>query len=109
MKNSKFLVAAAVGGAAFLAYKKGLFSKLFAKASPEPKNDGPRVPGNPLNDPFSFQSKVAKIQNYLGAAIDGIPGPQTNRLLAAKYGLPYGNVSLDNVDKYLKDLKLWGI
>jgi hypothetical protein len=106
MKNNKFLVAAAVGGAAFLAYKKGLFSKLFAKTAPEPKNDGPRVSGNPLNDPFSFQSKVAKIQNYLGAAIDGIPGPQTNRLLAAKYGLPYGNVSVDNVNQYIKDLHL---
>jgi len=114
MKNNKFIKGAAIVGAAYLIYNPNVFdtviekiSKKFNKEKPTPKQPvQPVVVGNPLNDPFSFQSKVAKIQNYLGAAIDGIPGPQTNMLLSQKYGKPYGNLSLDNVDKYIKDLHL---
>lgn len=106
--NTKLaLAAAAIGG--FIAYKKGVFNNLFTSKTTG-KGGGvlppPRREGDGLVNPYSFQSKVARIQSYLGAAIDGIPGPQTNLLLRDKYGLPYGNLSLNNVELYLKDLKL---
>ena len=116
MNKNKILKGVGIVAAALLIYNPRIFNKVFEKMAEkikgekgkpkEPTQIQPSVVANPLNDPFSFQSKVAKIQNYLGAAIDGIPGPQTNLLLNQKYGKPYGNLSLDNVDKYLKDLHL---
>ena len=104
MKNKNIIIGAAViGGLGYYAWKKGLFKSLFGDKSTESKQ---ATGSNPLTDPYSFASKVAKIQSFLGVQIDGIPGPQTNGALRTKYGLPYGNISMDNVDKYIKDLHL---
>jgi hypothetical protein len=105
MKNQNLIIGAVViGGLGYYAWKKGLLKSLFGDKSTESKT--PATGNNPLTDPYSFASKVAKIQSYLGVQIDGIPGPQTNGALRTKYGLPYGNISMDNVDKYIKDLRL---
>ena len=115
MKTNKILKGVGIAAAVLLIYNPRIFNKVFAKIAEKIKGEKEKPNAqtqpqqsivNPLNDPFSFQSKVAKIQNFLGVAIDGIPGPQTNLLLSQKYGRPYGNLSLDNIDKYLKDLHL---
>lgn len=58
---------------------------------------------NSLENPNSFKSKIARVQGFLGVAIDGIIGPQT--LGALRNKLPkYQTITLSNIDFILADI-----
>ena len=40
---------------------------------------------NSFDNPYSYKSKVARVQGFLGVAIDGIVGPQTLGALRQKF------------------------
>lgn len=114
------LGAGAIAGGAYYAYKKGLFDKILGiKSKPElksgtsttsvvseenklaAKENQVQTSYTPLTNPNTFQSKVSKIQQNIGADADGVVGPQTLRMFAAKYGLDQGTISPQNIDYYL--------
>lgn len=62
----------------------------------------------PYTGPTPYQKKVMEIQSFLGVAVDGIPGPQTNGAWArrapatfAKYG-PIGPANIDFYNALIK-------
>lgn len=58
---------------------------------------------NSLENPNSYKSKVARVQAFLGVAIDGIVGPQT--LGALRLRLPkYQTINSSNIDFILGDI-----
>jgi murein L,D-transpeptidase YcbB/YkuD len=58
---------------------------------------------NSLQNPNSYKSKVARVQGFLGVAIDGIVGPQT--LGALKKRFPrYDTINSSNIDFILGDI-----
>ena len=58
---------------------------------------------NSLENPNSYKSKVARVQAFLGVAIDGIVGPQT--LGALKKRFPrYDTINSSNIDFILGDI-----
>jgi len=64
------------------------------------KNTG--YPG-PYTGPTPYQKKVMEIQSFLGVAVDGIPGPQTNGAWARRAPATfakYGPISPANIDFY---------
>jgi len=115
-------IAGAIAGGAYYAYKKGLFDKILGK-KPAPPTSGTSTTSTtseenklkamenkvqtsytPLTDPNSYQSKVSKIQQNIGADPDGIAGNQTNSMFKAKYGLDQGNISPKNINYYLNQV-----
>ena len=53
--------------------------------------------------PSAYQRKVMEIQAFLGVAVDGIAGPQTNGALARRAPATfaaYGPITASNVDYY---------
>jgi hypothetical protein len=114
------LGAGALIGGGYYAYKKGLLDKILGKSTKPEIKSGTSTTSvmnqenklaalenkvetsyTPLTNPNSFQSKVAKIQTNIGAKPDGIVGPETNRMFAAKYGLDKGDIAPQTIDYYL--------
>lgn len=57
----------------------------------------------PNTGPTPYQRKVMDIQSFLGVAVDGIPGAQTNGALARRAPATfatYGPISFQNIDFY---------
>ena len=110
------LGAGVVAGGAYYAYKKGLFDKILGKKGlPDMKliNEENKLAAKenqvdtsytPLTNPNSFQSKVSKIQQNIGADADGKVGPQTLTMFKAKYGLDKGPITPQNIDYYLNQV-----
>jgi hypothetical protein len=108
-KNEKnILTGIAVAAAGFLAYR---FYKIKKEKEAEKKDDVIRIeqgtttgyPG-PNTGPTDYQKKVMELQSWLGVAVDGIPGPQTNGALSKKLSMTYslvGPISEKNIDQYL--------
>ena len=55
------------------------------KAAKDAARDTAREQYNSLQNPNSYKSKVARVQGFLGVAIDGIVGPQTLGALKRKF------------------------
>jgi len=55
------------------------------KAAKEAARNAAREQYNSLQNPNSYKSKVARVQGFLGVAIDGIVGPQTLGALKQKF------------------------
>jgi peptidoglycan hydrolase-like protein with peptidoglycan-binding domain len=55
------------------------------KAARDAARDAAREQYNSLQNPNSYKSKVARVQGFLGVAIDGIVGPQTLGALKKKF------------------------
>jgi hypothetical protein len=109
-KNEKnILTGVAVAAAGFLAYTLYKRKKQQADADKdkiiriEQGNTTTGYPG-PTTGPTEYQKKVMEIQSWLGVAVDGIPGPQTNGALSKKLSITYslvGPISERNIDQYL--------
>lgn len=57
----------------------------------------------PYTGPTEYQKKVMEIQAFLGVAVDGIAGPQTNGALARRAPASfafYGPISASNINFY---------
>lgn len=117
-KNTTLILSTVlVGAGAFLIYnrsrkaKKGVSVEEIEaeqkteaeRAIEEIKKRGTVQRGNSLENPNSFKSKIARVQGFLGVAIDGIIGPQT--LGALRHKLPkYQTITLSNIDFILADI-----
>jgi murein L,D-transpeptidase YcbB/YkuD len=55
------------------------------QAAKDAARDTAREQYNSLQNPNSYKSKVARVQGFLGVAIDGIVGPQTLGALKRKF------------------------
>lgn len=55
------------------------------QAARDAARDTAREQYNSLQNPNSYKSKVARVQGFLGVAIDGIVGPQTLGALKKKF------------------------
>lgn len=53
-----------------------------------------------IANPNSFAGKVARIQEILGVAIDGVPGRITNGAYQKRFGLDKGPITVVNVSYY---------
>jgi murein L,D-transpeptidase YcbB/YkuD len=117
-KNTTLILSTVlVGAGAFLIYnrsrkaKKGVsVDEIEAKqktdseiAAEAAAREAARNKYNSLENPNSYKSKVARVQAFLGVAIDGIVGPQT--LGALKQKLPkYQTINSSNIDFILGDI-----
>lgn len=117
-KNATLILSTVlVGAGAYLIYnrsrkaKKGvsnneLEAKMKAEAEAEAKakaRETAKNQYNSLENPNSYKSKVARVQAFLGVAIDGIVGPQT--LNALRQRLPkYQTINSSNIDFILGDI-----
>ena len=112
MKTKNLIIGALLlGGASYLAIKKGLFKKKTitnADIDNAQKNkdianqllaqeNKAKASTISLQNPTSDKSKIAKIQSYLGVAIDGILGPQTYQAIIDKLPNLAGKVSIDDL------------
>ena len=97
-KNEKnILTGVAVAAAGFLAYRFYKIKK--EKKEAEKKDDVIRIeqgtttgyPG-PNTGPTDYEKKVMELQSWLGVAVDGIAGPQTNGALSKKLPITYSLV-----------------
>lgn len=94
MKTRNIIIAVALAGAgAYFAVKKGLFKKKDiknAQTDADIKNQllwqeqKRKLDSISLENPNSDKAKIARIQSYLGVAIDGILGPQTYNAIVNK-------------------------
>lgn len=110
-KNEKnILTGVAVAAAGFLAYTLYKRKKQQAQTDKdkiiriEQGNTTMGYPGPTTLFPTEYQKKVMEIQSWLGVAVDGIPGPQTNGALSKKLSITYslvGPISEKNIDQYL--------
>jgi hypothetical protein len=102
MKKNTTLILSTVliGAGAFIIYSRNRKSKKEStteegikdkqkekadKAAKDAARDTAREQYNSLQNPNSFKSKVARVQGFLGVAIDGIVGPQTLGALKRKF------------------------
>ena len=112
-KNEKnILTGVGIALAGFFAYryyqkkkaaKQAEVVKEEAKKAETSPNKTTGYPG-PYTGPSEYQKKVMELQSWLGVAVDGIPGPQTNGALSKKLSVTYslvGPISPANVDQYL--------
>jgi len=109
-KNEKnILTGIAVAAAGFLAYrfykikKEQTEGKRIEQGRIDTGNTTTGYPG-PNTGPTEYQKKVMEIQSWLGVAVDGIPGPQTNGALSKKLSMTYslvGPISEKNINQYL--------
>lgn len=109
-KNEKnILTGLAIGAAGFLAYtlykrkKQQTEGKRIEQGRLDTGNTTKGYPG-PTTGPTDYQKKVMELQSWLGVAVDGIPGPQTNGALSKKLSITYslvGPISEKNIDQYL--------
>lgn len=85
--ENKILIAAAVGGIAFLVYSNWdkIKEKLgMNKKDAEPKKDDAKKPSSntasttTASSVSTYSQRVMKLQEILGVAVDGIAGKQTN-------------------------------
>ena len=128
--NNYLLIVGALGVGAYLAYKKGLFSKKKSVAVEEIKTgeltdadiqeqsevDAAKIinkveeqKANAIENPKSLKSRIAVIQSSLGVTPDGIAGKNTNMALQKKYPSSYkiyGALNAKNIDVYSKLLTL---
>jgi hypothetical protein len=107
------LGAGALIGGGYYAYKKGLLDKILGKSAGldlkvineenklAAKENQVDTSYTPMTNSNSFESKVNKIQQKIGANPDGKVGPQTNSMFAAQYGLDKGPITTANIDYYL--------
>jgi hypothetical protein len=99
MKTKNILIGLALAGAgAYFAFKKGLFKKKLVTNTDikNAQNDSDianqllwqeqkrKLDSITLENPNSTKSKIARIQSYLGVAIDGILGVQTYNAIVNK-------------------------
>ena len=83
------------------AEKKADAEKQLAKATASP--DKITAFPNVATGPNAIQRKIMEIQAFLGVAVDGIAGPQTNGALARRAPATfakYGAITASNVDFY---------
>lgn len=100
------VLVAAVGG--YYLYSENKKKKAAAEAEAERKKNEAQPPIQQKNIKTSvvltaYQRKVTQVQNFLGVAVDGIPGPQTNQALQKRAPLAYktyGAISPTNIDFY---------
>jgi hypothetical protein len=105
-KNEKAIIYGA--GAVLLGF--GLYryfqrKKQKAETKPETNKFDPTTFGypGPNTGPTPYQKKVMDIQSFLGVAVDGIPGPQTNGAWARRAPATfakYGPIAPANIDFY---------
>jgi hypothetical protein len=67
-----------------------------AKAEAKERQDA-EAQWNSLQNPHSYKSKVARVQGFLGVAIDGIVGPQTLGALRNKFP-QFPTMNPNNID-----------
>jgi hypothetical protein len=126
--NNYLLIVGALGVGAYLAYKKGLFSKkksveeiktgelTDADIQEQSEVDAAKIinkveeqKANAIENPKSLKSRIAVIQSSLGVTPDGIAGKNTNMALQKKYPSTYkvkGALNASNIDVYSKLLTL---
>jgi hypothetical protein len=101
------LVFAAAGGGYYY-YRRAKVKKEAAEAEAERKKNEAEQSVQQKNIKTSlvltpYQRKVTQVQTFLGVAVDGIPGPQTNQALQKRAPVAYktyGAVSPTNIDFY---------
>ena len=107
-----------LGGASYLAIKKGLFKKKSvtnadikdAQQNADLKNqlladiNKAKLSTESLQNPTSTKSKIAKMQSYLGVAIDGILGQQTYDAIISKLPNLAGQVSIADLNANIDTL-----
>lgn len=108
-KNEKAIiygVGAALAGFGLYRYFQRKKSEKLAADKTESSAANPNIntgyPG-PNTGPTPFQKKVMEIQAFLGVAVDGIPGPQTNGAWARRAPATfakYGPIAPANIDFY---------
>ena len=110
--EKNILTGVGVALAGFLAYrfykakqvkKEAEVIKEEAKKAETNPNKTTGFPG-PYTGPTDMQRKVMELQSWLGVAVDGIAGPQTNGALKAKLPLTFatlGAIMPANIDKYI--------
>lgn len=112
MKSStKFIAVAAAIGAGYIIYTNkdqiaALFKKKVApeKDAPEDEDKSKEVVSGGDKTYSPYQLKVMKLQGIVGAGVDGIVGPNTNKSVEAFFPNTYlklGSVSMANIDAYL--------
>ena len=101
------LVLAAAGGGYYY-YRRAKVKKEAAEAEAERKKNEAEQSVQQKNIKTSvvltpYQRKVTQVQTFLGVAVDGIPGPQTNQALQKRAPVSYktyGAISPTNIDFY---------
>ncbi len=121
-KKNLYLIGglALLGGTAYFAWKKGVFSKavtpdeIKAKQLEEAKAAAAIAAGNAakaaatsISNPDSMKAKIAYIQSWLGVNPDGIIGPNTLKALAAKYPqvLSWNDATLSSLYEKIKSYR----
>lgn len=119
MKTKNLIIGALLlGGASYLAIKKGLFKKESvtnndiekAQENNDIKNqllaqqNQAKASTISLQNPTSAKAKIGKIQSYLGVAIDGILGPQTYQAIIDKLPNLAGKVSIADLNENIDTL-----
>lgn len=105
-KNEKAIIYGAVGLSVVAAYIYWKRKQAEKKATAETKKTfDPTTFGypGPNTGPTPFQRKVMDIQSFLGVAVDGVPGPQTNGAWARRAPATfakYGPIAPANIDFY---------
>lgn len=96
------LILATAGYFGYRYFKKKKAEKPAPLPSPEPL---PQPKKEPIYEgPTEYQRKVMKLQATVGAAVDGIPGPNTNLSVKNYFPVSFaklGNVSSANIDSYI--------
>lgn len=134
MNKNLLIGGALIGGGLYFAYKKGLLDKFLNKKpaeTPEAAVDTSQATLDNIvkeqkevvqetkkvvisqaivnTSKISYERKVEELQSLLKVGIDGNPGrsanSQTNKAVAATYGLDKGIVSPDNVQYYIDKAK----
>ena len=119
MKTRNLIIGAVLlGGASYLAIKKGLFKKKSVSNSDIKNAQENQDIANQLlaesnkakastisiQNPTSDKAKIGKIQAYLGVAIDGILGPQTYNAIISKLPNLAGQVSIADLNANIDTL-----
>jgi len=111
-KDNAILIGLVVAVAGFLGYryykKKKDKKDTESNAAEETKPTQTTGYPGPNTGPTSFAKKVMELQSFLGVAIDGIPGPQTNGAWARRAPATfakYGPINSANIDFYVALIK----
>lgn len=119
MKTKNLIIGALLlGGASYLAIKKGLFKKKsVTNADIKNAQDNQDIANQLLaesnkakastisiQNPTSDKAKIGKIQSYLGVAIDGILGPQTYNAIINRLPNLAGQVSIADLNANIDTL-----
>lgn len=100
----------AAGGAGYYYYRRAKVKKEAAEAEAEAETKRVEAEQSVQQKNIKtsvvltpYQRKVTQVQTFLGVAVDGIPGPQTNQALQKRAPVSYktyGAISPTNIDFY---------